>query len=121
MAVLNYYHLNKIIPEGAVYIGRAQPHIGLTGSIFANPNPLAKGASDEAREENLGRYRQQLVAKVKSGAIKMEDLLALEGRDLVCFCAPKRCHGNVVSEAVEWAVKQRDRGILPVAPRKPSP
>lgn len=107
MAVLNYYHIGKTIPEGAVYIGRAQPAKGLSGSKFANPEWLPPGSSEEDRGANLNRYRKWLVNQVKSGKITHEDLLALEGRDLVCFCKPKACHGDVVSEAVAWAVKQR--------------
>lgn len=46
MAVLNFYHLSKVIPEGAVYIGRRMPHFGLQQSKFANPFKLSE---DEPR------------------------------------------------------------------------
>lgn len=42
MAVLNFYHLSKVIPDNAVYIGRAMPHFGLKQSKFANPFKLSK-------------------------------------------------------------------------------
>ena len=35
-----------------------------------------------------------------------EDLLALDGKDLVCWCAPYRCHGDTIMKAIEWAKKQ---------------
>jgi hypothetical protein len=29
------------------------------------------------------------------------DLGALRGKDLVCFCAPKRCHGDSILRALK--------------------
>lgn len=109
--MLNFYHLGKKIPDNAVYIGRKQAAHGLEQSVFANPEWLPPGSSEEDRQANLGRYRQHLVKLVQSGKVTTEDLLALENRDVVCFCAPKACHGDVVSEAVAWAVKQRDAAL----------
>ena len=40
MEILNFYALGKVIPPGAVYIGRASQKNGLAGSKFANPFPL---------------------------------------------------------------------------------
>jgi hypothetical protein len=31
----------------------------------------------------------------------MASLPELRGKDLVCFCAPKRCHGDVLIEMAE--------------------
>ncbi len=83
--VLNKYH--GFIPDEAVYIGRP--------SIWGNPFPLPIGrkATDEERDQCLAKYeewlntRPDLVAKIKA---------ELKGKDLVCFCAPKKCHGDVL-------------------------
>ena len=83
MQILNFYHLNKKIPENAVYIGRAMPHLGLKQSKFANPFRLN---DKETREETIQRYRVWLWEQIRTGKINMQDLLDLDGKDLVCFC-----------------------------------
>lgn len=115
MAVLNFYHLNKVIPDTAVYVGRRNVKFGLPQSPFANPEPL-KDESDRAA--NLQRYQGWLWNNLKTGRITEAQLLELEHKDVVCYCAPKACHGDVVSRAVAWAVRRRDAGLTgtPVAP-----
>lgn len=85
MTVLNKY--KTPIPKEAVYIGR--------GSIWGNPFPLTK---ENTREEVVGKYRRYLVAQLKNGIIPLESIKALYGKDLVCYCAPKLCHGDVLEE-----------------------
>lgn len=110
MQILNFYHLSKVIPEGAEYIGRAMPHFGLKQSKFANPFKLTDA---EPRGATIERYRKWLWEQIRSGKITLEDLLELEGRDLVCFCKqPNKevaCHGDVVAAAVRWAVNERNK------------
>jgi hypothetical protein len=120
MIILNFYAIGKTIPENAVYIGRKNSAAGLEQSKFANPEPLAKGSSEQERQANLGRYRQWLVTQVKTGRISADDLLELKDKDLVCFCSPKACHGDVVKEAVGWAVKNQEALPAPDA-RKATP
>lgn len=104
--VLNFYHTGKVIPEGAVYMGREMPHLGLKQSKFANKFRLNKDGSN--REEVIEKYRHWLWQQIQAGEISIEDLLDLDGKDLVCFCNPKPCHCDVVISAVNWA-KQRSR------------
>lgn len=106
MRVLNFYHLGKVIPEGAIYIGRAMPHFGLKASKFANPFKLQAG---EPRGSTIQRYKEWLWEHIRSGKITLEDLLELENKDLVCFCAPQACHGDVLVAAVNWARKEWDK------------
>lgn len=102
--VLNFYKLGKVIPDGAVFIGRAMPHLGLKGSKFANPFKITE---DETREVVIAKYKVWLWQQIKSGYITLEDLLELENKDVVCFCKqPDRevaCHGDIVLAAVVWA------------------
>ena len=67
------------IPYGAVYIGRP--------SKWGNPFPL-QGESSRNRVcdqfEDYVRDNPQLQADAQR---------ELKGKDLVCFCYPKRCHG----------------------------
>lgn len=68
------------IPSTAVYIGR--------GSTWGNPYVIGQ---DGDRSEVCDKYiayvssNQNLIAKVKR---------ELAGKDLVCFCKPKQCHGD---------------------------
>jgi hypothetical protein len=79
-------------PDGAVYIGRPMPRFGLPGSKWANPFKLHRiGATFEERKEAIDQYERHLH---DSGLI--DDVHELRGRDLVCWCAPSPCHGDVL-------------------------
>ncbi len=80
-----YNRLNgPVAPAGAVYIGRP--------SKFGNPYVIGKHGT---REQVIERYRQYLVLNPELYlAAKRE----LRGKDLVCFCAPEACHGDVLLE-----------------------
>lgn len=110
MKVLNFYHIGLVIPEGAEYMGRAMPKLGLKQSKFANPYKLSK---DEPRGATIARYRVWLWSQIRSGKITLQDLLDLDGKDLVCFCKqPNKevaCHCDVILAAVQWAKKQKGK------------
>lgn len=98
--VLNYYQVGKMIPEGAVYIGRGNSKLGLPHSKFANP---FKMDFEDQRTTVVANYRTWLWEEIKRGKITLEDLFELDGRDLVCYCAPKSCHGDILLKAIQWA------------------
>lgn len=88
MAVLNKHHGN--IPPDAVYIGR--------GSRWGNP---FKMNSEADRDHVCEAYEGHLVNLLhQEKAMGIQDtgraLAELHGKDLVCYCAPKRCHGDVL-------------------------
>jgi hypothetical protein len=69
------------VPTGAVYIGR--------GSKWGNPFRIGP---DGDRGAVIARYERWL-------ADQRHLLRALDelcGRDLVCFCAPRLCHGDLL-------------------------
>ncbi|WP_428393426.1 DUF4326 domain-containing protein [Lichenicoccus sp.] len=69
------------LPPEAVYIGR--------GSRWGNPfriGPDGDRATVIARHETRLRDQHQL----------LRALGELRGRDLVCFCAPAACHGDLL-------------------------
>ena len=88
--VLNYRHTHGI-PDGAEYIGRAMPRYGLAGSKWRSPFKLRNNATADERVEVIAKYEQHLI---DSGLINQTH--ELHGRDLVCWCAPKPCHGDVL-------------------------
>lgn len=76
------YNRYKSPPKGAVYIGRPTPW----------GNPFKIGV-DGSRKQVVERYEQWVRSQ--------PDLIALikkhlKGKDLVCFCSPKACHGDVL-------------------------
>jgi len=90
--ILNLKDLPEGVPDGAVFIGRP--------SILGNP--FGHNAR-RTREQAISLYREWLWDQIRRGRISLRYLADLEGRDLVCYCAPKRCHGEVVQEAARWA------------------
>jgi uncharacterized protein DUF4326 len=79
------------VPPGAVYIGRANPRYRLRASKWANPFSVRANAPAAERAEAIRKYERHLV---ESGLIN--DVAELRGKDLVCWCAPKPCHGGVL-------------------------
>lgn len=73
---------------GAVYIGRDKGYRGRWG------NPFIVG-KDGTREEVVAKYRQWLRGQPELLVRVQQEL---RGKDLVCFCAPKSCHGDVLLE-----------------------
>jgi hypothetical protein len=72
----------------AVYIGRLMPRYGLPGSKWHNPYKVGR---DGTREEVIAKYQRHLH---DSGLIYA--VHELRGRDLVCWCAPEPCHGDLL-------------------------
>ena len=78
--------LNKrgdMIPRGAVYVGRP--------TKWGNPFVIGR---DGDRDEVVRRYRDRLL----ESPTLLAQLGELRGRDLVCWCAPLRCHADVLLE-----------------------
>jgi hypothetical protein len=105
--VLNYYTLKKIIPENGVYIGRSNKGHGLVGSMFANPFAM-KNQTDEERERVISEYKKWIWQELLEQRIKKEDLLALKDKNLVCYCAPKDCHGHVLKELINYILNNEN-------------
>jgi hypothetical protein len=76
-------HLDTV-PPGAVYVGR--------GSSFGNPFVINR---DGSRDTVIAKFTKYLRENPRlRDRIRKE----LRGRDLICFCAPKSCHGDVLLE-----------------------
>jgi hypothetical protein len=70
------------IPEGAVYVGRP--------TLFGNPFMIGP---DGDRDTCIEKFRQLVDSSpVMRVSIKAE----LKGKDLVCWCAPKPCHADIL-------------------------
>ena len=91
--------VNKYKEPYTVYIGR--------GSIWGNPFSHKHGTKAEfvveSRDAAVEAYRLWLWDQIQHGLITREQLLALDGETLGCYCKPQACHGDVLIRAVEWA------------------
>lgn len=80
------------LPKGAVYIGR--------GSKWGNPFRIGPDGD-----------RAAVIAKHERWLCDQHDLLRaldeLRGRDLVCFCVPLRCHGNLLLRLANASREER--------------
>ncbi len=77
--VLNKHHAG--VPAGAIYIGR--------GSKWGNPFRIGP---DGDRETVIVRH----AAWLREQHHLLRALDELRGKDLVCFCAPRACHGDLL-------------------------
>jgi len=88
---------DKDIPSEAVYIGRGT----WRGQRSELGNPFAIGVDG-------GRY--EVCDKFQEWASTQPDVMAkiesLRGKDLVCYCAPYRCHGD-------WILRMANRELSP--------
>lgn len=77
--VLNLRHPG-ITKASGTYIGRP--------GVWGNPFSIGK---DGTREEVIEQYRAWLLASTL-----MDNLHELKGCNLVCWCAPLACHGDIL-------------------------
>lgn len=82
------------IPPGACYIGRPSP--------LGNPFIIGR---DGTRNEVVAKYRHWLWQQMQSDPSMLRLVAELAGRDLVCWCAPLPCHGDVLVAASRWAAR----------------
>ncbi|MEI7610091.1 MAG: DUF4326 domain-containing protein [Rhodospirillaceae bacterium] len=92
MPVMNRHTEREFIEENAVPITRPGP--------WGNPFVIGR---DGDREAVIARYRSWLWESIRTGVVRLEDLAALHGCQLVCVCKPLSCHGDVLEAAAAWA------------------
>ena len=67
-------------------------------------NPFRIGPGQD-RELAIARYRADLWRRIRAGEIALEELAALDGCWLACWCDPLPCHGDVLARATAWAAQ----------------
>lgn len=77
MKVLRVYNRHAGAPADAVFVGR--------GSPWGNPFRIGH---DGTREECIEKFKYHTLPTL--------DLRPLVGKSLVCFCAPRACHGDLL-------------------------
>ena len=89
MKVHNKYH--NTAPPDAVYIGRGSPW----GNPYSTKDSVYKTLRVSTTEEAITKFK----ADVLGNAELLDNIRKeLRGKDLVCFCKPKPCHGDVLLE-----------------------
>ena len=88
--VLNLRHIKGGFSNGrvfrhSVYIGRGR------GSKFGNPYLVSKGGRDSA----IAKFELLVDSDPKFRALIRKEL---RGKNLVCWCAPLPCHGDILLE-----------------------
>lgn len=71
-----------------VYIGRGN------GSIWGNPFVLNNPKNDAERDEVLEKYKKWIMTQPEL----LSRVKELKGKVLGCWCAPRKCHGDVLAE-----------------------
>lgn len=94
MKILNRHSLRSW-PPGALYIGRGTP--------FGNPSSIQETGSRDQALADFHVYLESLIARVERGTGDLHDLATYEAlrglredSELVCSCAPKPCHGDIL-------------------------
>ena len=83
-----------------IYIGRP--------SKWGNPVRLLH---EGGRIRVIALYRTDLVHRLRTGRVTRAELAELDGRPLVCWCAPLARRGHVLRAAAAWAATQPDLGL----------
>jgi len=79
--VLNARLVGKRSTADRVYVGRP--------TMWGNPFVIGR---DGTRDDVVAKYRTWILQQ----PALMADLHELRGKDLVCWCAPERCHAEVL-------------------------
>eukprot|EP00303_Exanthemachrysis_gayraliae_P004502 CAMPEP_0206005050 /NCGR_PEP_ID=MMETSP1464-20131121/4343_1 /ASSEMBLY_ACC=CAM_ASM_001124 /TAXON_ID=119497 /ORGANISM="Exanthemachrysis gayraliae, Strain RCC1523" /LENGTH=145 /DNA_ID=CAMNT_0053378473 /DNA_START=47 /DNA_END=484 /DNA_ORIENTATION=+ len=88
---------------GVVFVnGRRFPP---RASKWANPFKVSKTRS---RGAVVAAYEKHIRAKIKQDGLE-DELLALRGKKLGCWCHPEACHGDVLARIVDelWRASAR--------------
>ena len=94
--------LNKKDGWTGEYIGRP--------SVLGNPFIIGK---DGSRDEVIEKYHRYLWEKIKQknrlicNELNRLKYLSINGSvNLICYCFPKNCHGNVIRSCIYWMINQ---------------
>ena len=75
-----------------VYCGRGGP--------WGNRYRIGK---DGSRSDVIVKHRRDLSRDIADGTVSLEDLAALSGKWLGCYCAPRPCHAGNLAQAADAA------------------
>jgi hypothetical protein len=97
--VINKRSKQFVRNDNQIYIGR--------GSPFGNPFthlPLSRTKAQfhvETEEESMIRYEAWLRERLAKEPGLRQKVLKLDGHELVCYCKPRPCHGDIIVKLIE--------------------
>ena len=100
---INIHNKRTSNPIDGVYIGRP--------SVLGNPFSHLKGTladySVSSRDEAVDRYETWLRSEIKTNKVVIKEMRKLYKKfvdsghlNLVCWCHPARCHGDVIKKLI---------------------
>ena len=78
---------HKNVPKDAVYVGRP--------SIWGNPYEIDHSDITKTRELVIEAHKKYFI---RNDFLVRKAKTELKGKDLVCWCAPKPCHADILLE-----------------------
>lgn len=98
------------IGQNKIYIGRKNKYYGLKESVLGNQFVIGQ---DGNRNEVIKKYRKWLCEEVKKKGAVYKELMRIvkkvkkgENVELVCWCKPFICHGDILKKYLEWMLKE---------------
>jgi hypothetical protein len=88
--IFNKHHRNE--PADAVYIGRRSPWGNPWTHLPINVHPDLKVST---RLQAIAKFEEWIMQPEQADMVKRAKK-ELKGKDLVCFCFPKPCHGDIL-------------------------
>lgn len=83
-----------VVPNSAIYIGR--------GSKWGNQWSHQEGTTAEYkvnfRSEAIQKHKEYVLKMFDNSSLFRAHLEELRGKDLLCFCSPLACHGDILLE-----------------------
>lgn len=102
--------IDGFIGTDKIYIGRTNHYYGLTESVLHND---FKVNVDGSRDQVLAMYKRKLwlefnrKGKVYAELVRIaQKVKAGETVQLVCWCKPLACHGDIIKSCIEWMIKE---------------
>ena len=73
---------------------------------WGNPFRISSQMDRDQAVEAFKAYLWKRMQKSHTSDFSIRMVQALNNKTLVCWCKPKRCHGDVYRDAVAWVIRQ---------------
>lgn len=102
----------QAVPEAErEYIGRVHPRLkklGLTAGQFGNQYRISAKVPRERAIELYELHQRQLCRMIP---YHIDEIRALRGKTLICWCAPLPCHGDVLARLADMSQAEYDAWV----------
>ena len=97
-------------PKGE-YIGRENKTYGVRESPLANPFPLTRESERDGVIEDYREWLEKSLTEdfVRTEIERLKKIYLDTGElNLVCWCFPRRCHGEVIRDVILREINEED-------------